>query len=91
MRNIWSASRTLVTQNGRVTRLTRTTTRLELGNLRLDPLFALRVGESWCHMLFALRRPVFGLVGGLEGGVRADGGIRVGIDLLNIIRTNTVF
>jgi len=41
-------------------------------------------------MLFALRSPVFGLVGGLEGGIRADGGISVGVDLLKIIRTNTV-
>jgi len=36
-------------------------------------------------MLFALCSPVFALVGGLEGGVRADGGIRVGVDLLNVI------
>lgn len=63
---------------------------MELGDLRRDPLFALRVGESWCHMLFALRSPVFVLVGGLEGRIRADGGIRVGVDLLNIIRTNTI-
>ena len=41
-------------------------------------------------MLFALRSPVFALVGGLEGGIRADGGISVGVDLLKIVRTNSV-
>lgn len=73
-----------------ITILTRFSTRLELRDLLRDPLFALRIGESWCHMLFALRSPVFVFVGGLEGGIRADGGISVGVDLLNVVRTNTV-
>ncbi len=73
-----------------ITILTRISTRLEFRDLLRDPLFALRVGESWCHMLFALRSPIFVLVGGLEGGIRADGGISVAVDLLKILRTNTV-
>ena len=79
-----------VGEQSRITILTRISTRLELRDLLRDPLFALRVGESWCHMLFALRSPVFALVGGLEGGIRADGGISVGVDLLKIVRTNSV-
>jgi hypothetical protein len=64
---------------------------LELGDLRLDPFLALRVGKSWCHMLLGFGGPVFGLVSGLEGGVRADGCIGIGVDLRNFIRTNTIF
>lgn len=90
-RNTVSISETgEVGKPSRVGILTRVSTSLELRDLLRDPLFALRIGESWCHMLFALRSPVFVLVGGLEGGVRADGGISVGVDLLNVVRTNTV-
>ena len=42
------------------------------------------------RVLLALRFPVLALLGGLEDWIFTDGGVSVGIDLLNIFGANAV-
>lgn len=61
------------------------------GNLGLDTLLLLLLGELEGLVLERLRLP-FGdvLLGGLEGRVFTDSLVGVGVDLLNVVRSNTV-
>ena len=63
---------------------------LEGLDLRLDARLALCERALGSHVLFALRCPVGSLLGGLEGRVLTNRGVRVGEDLLDILRANTV-
>ena len=64
--------------------------RLEGLDLLLDAGLALGVSALDVPELFALRGPILILVGGLEGRVFADGRVRVGEDLLDILGADTV-
>ena len=64
--------------------------RLEGLDLLLDARLALGIGALRSDVLFALRSPVRVLVGGLKGGVLADRGVSVGVDLLDILGADTV-
>lgn len=61
------------------------------GNLGLDTLLLLLLGELESLVLERLGLP-FGdvLLGGLEGRVFTDSLVGVGVDLLNVVRSNTV-
>ena len=63
---------------------------LEGLDLLLDARLALGKGVLASPVLFALRGPVLGLLGGLEGRVFADRGVGVSVDLLNVLGANTV-
>lgn len=59
--------------------------RLEGLNLLLDTGPALLQGEFGRAVLFALRGPVLGLVGRLEGRILADCGVCVRENLLDVL------
>lgn len=61
------------------------------GNLGLDTLLLLLLGELESLVLERLGLPLGDvLLGGLEGRVFTDSLVGVGVDLLNVIRSNTV-
>lgn len=61
------------------------------GNLGLDTLLLLLLGELESLVLERLGLPLSDvLLGGLEGRVFTNSLIGVGVDLLNVIRSNTV-
>jgi hypothetical protein len=63
----------------------RSTAVLELFDLDGDVFLPLGVGESDGAVLLGLGLPVLGLVGGLEGGVFADGGVAGDVDVLDVL------
>ena len=65
-------------------------TSLEGLDLLLDTLPALLERKLGGAELLALRLPVLGLVRGLEGGVLTDCSVGVRVDLLNVLRADTV-
>ena len=63
---------------------------LEGLDLRLDARLALCERALGSHVLFALRCPVGSLLGGLEGRIFTDSRVSIGVDLLDIFRSNAV-
>ena len=67
-----------------------TGTRLEGLDLGLDTSLALCQSETLGLVLEALCLPVLGLLCGLEDRVFPDRGVRVGVDLLDVLRANLI-
>lgn len=63
---------------------------LELLNLGCDVGLALGVSKFLGLVLKRLRLPVGSLLCGLERRIFTDGGMSTGVDLLNIVRANTI-
>lgn len=59
-------------------------------DLGIDLLLSLVVGESGNGVLLGDSLPVLRLLGGLEGGVLSDGGVSIGVDLLDVLGSDTV-